>query len=53
MRLPTRGEMRDATTFLEAQRRSYVADGKSNARALALADLCQVMFGLNEFAYEN
>jgi len=41
----------DAVDFLKAQLAAYQADGKTNARELALADLCQVLLGLNEFVY--
>jgi hypothetical protein len=50
-RAPTKDEARDATAFLSTQARSYAAEGKDNADSLALADFCQVLFGLNEFAY--
>jgi hypothetical protein len=52
-RPPTPEEVRDATSFLESQTASYRAEGNLEAAALALADFCQVLFGLNEFAYEN
>ena len=43
----------DAAAFLQSQAESYVAGGKeaAAARELALADFCQVLFGLNEFVY--
>jgi hypothetical protein len=50
-RLPDAEEEAAATAFLEAQQRSYAQDGKPQAEQLALADLCQVLFGLNEFLY--
>ncbi len=37
--------------FLRQAAASYEAAGKNNARELALADFCQVLFGLNEFIY--
>ncbi|MEZ5302398.1 MAG: PSD1 and planctomycete cytochrome C domain-containing protein [Verrucomicrobiales bacterium] len=47
-RPPNDGELRENAAFVEAQMKSY---GGGNARRLALADLCQVVFSLNEFAY--
>jgi cytochrome c553 len=46
-------ELADAVAFLQSQADSYVASGKdaAAARELALADFCQVLFGLNEFVY--
>lgn len=54
-RKPTRVEAKDAAAFLAKQVKSYQADEKTakNARALAATDFCQVLFGLNEFVYEN
>jgi hypothetical protein len=54
-REPTRDEAREASAFLESQTNSYKADAKTAAKASALAatDFCQVLFGLNEFVYEN
>ncbi|PAW79316.1 MAG: hypothetical protein B9S33_19230, partial [Pedosphaera sp. Tous-C6FEB] len=49
----TAKEQASAATFLASQTASYEADKKPNSRQLALADFCQVLFGLNEFAYEN
>ena len=50
-RAPTKDEARDAAAFLGAQSQSYAVEGKQTASSLALADFCQVLFGLNEFAY--
>ena len=47
-REPTSSELATNRAFLEAQIASYEG---GNARQLALADLCQVVFGLNEFVY--
>ena len=47
-RPPTSEELADSREFLEHQRQSY--QGK-NARVQAIADLCQVVFSLNEFVY--
>jgi len=49
----TAKEQANAAAFLASQSASYEAEKKSDARHLALADFCQVLFGLNEFAYEN
>ncbi len=48
---PDADELHEATSFLTEQSKSYQADGKANAQELALADFCQVLFGLNEFVY--
>jgi hypothetical protein len=47
-RLPTANEEQRAQTFLNEQQ----ALREGNA-AQALADFCQVLFGLNEFMYVN
>ena len=52
-RQPARSELRDAEKFLKTQMQSYSSEKKDNARWLALTDFCQVLFGLNEFVYEN
>ncbi|MBM3871358.1 MAG: DUF1549 domain-containing protein [Verrucomicrobia bacterium] len=52
-RSATAKEQVSAAAFLASQTSSYVAEKKPNATHLALADFCQVLFGLNEFAYEN
>lgn len=48
-REPTEAELITNQEFVSAQSASY--SGAINARELALADLCQVVFGLNEFIY--
>ena len=50
-REPDEAELSSAVAFLAAQERSYAASEKPDARELALADFCQVLFGLNEFVY--
>ncbi|QDU26499.1 Planctomycete cytochrome C [Anatilimnocola aggregata] len=50
-REPDAAELREATAFLAEQELLYQADKKPNAKELALADFCQVLFGLNEFVY--
>jgi mono/diheme cytochrome c family protein len=50
-RAPDEAESAATVAFLAAQHERYAAEGKPNARDLALADFCQVLFGLNEFVY--
>jgi hypothetical protein len=50
-RLPTKSERADAIAFIEQQTTRYVAEGRPDARDLALTDFAQVVFGLNEFIY--
>ncbi len=50
-RLPDEVETSSTDAFLAAQEQSYAAAGKPDAKKLALADFCQVLFGLNEFVY--
>jgi mono/diheme cytochrome c family protein len=50
-REPDETELSSSATFLAAQEQSYAAAGKPDAKQLALADFCQVLFGLNEFVY--
>ncbi|MEX2186632.1 MAG: PSD1 and planctomycete cytochrome C domain-containing protein [Pirellulales bacterium] len=50
-RAPTSEEIADAATFIDAQRGSYAKENKADGEELALADFCQVLFGLNEFVY--
>jgi hypothetical protein len=50
-RLPTSAEAGAALTFLKSQTESYTAGGLNEPEFLAMADFCQVIFGLNEFAY--
>ncbi len=52
-RNPTWGEARDAAAFLKRQEASYVKEKKGDGRLLAVTDFCQIVFGLNEFVYEN
>ncbi|MEI6236109.1 MAG: DUF1549 domain-containing protein [Planctomycetota bacterium] len=47
-RLPTPSEKTNAEKFLDAQSKL-----RDNNPTLALADFCQVLFGLNEFLYIN
>ncbi|MGY8671027.1 MAG: PSD1 and planctomycete cytochrome C domain-containing protein [Verrucomicrobiia bacterium] len=47
-RHPIPAEIRDARAFIKAQSSSY---DSADATQLALADFCQVVFGLNEFVY--
>mgnify|MGYP002628099241 FL=1 len=48
-RPPTATELRDNLSFLDAQSASYSKE--KDARQLALADLSQILFSLNEFIY--
>ena len=50
---PTESETKSISAFMKAQADSYKATGHNDARKLALADLSQVLFGLNEFIYVN
>lgn len=50
-RAPDAEELRDSLAFVEAQTASYAEEKKPEAKQLALADFCQVLFGLNEFVY--
>jgi hypothetical protein len=48
---PTEQERQASERFLAAQRAAYAAEGRRDAEAAALADFCQALFGLNEFAF--
>ncbi len=48
---PDEQELRSTMEFLAAQKKTYAASDESSAAELALADFCQVLFGLNEFVY--
>jgi mono/diheme cytochrome c family protein len=50
-REPDEEELKSTVAFLTAQEESYAAGQRANAPDLALADFCQVLFGLNEFVY--
>jgi hypothetical protein len=50
-RSPDETELSAAVAFLAAQEKRYADEQKPNAKELALADFCQVLFGLNEFVY--
>jgi hypothetical protein len=50
-RSATADELSEAIEFLQTQLAAHLADGKPNARELALADLCQVLVALNEFVF--
>jgi hypothetical protein len=52
-RAPRSDEISAGKAFVETQRASYTAEKKPNAEALAMADYCQVLLGLNEFVYAN
>ena len=50
-RVPDDAELSSTLTFLAEQEKSYSVAEKTDTRELALADFCQVLFGLNEFVY--
>ena len=51
-RPPTSDELRDSTEFVRAQVAAFRDAGKAKeAESSAWTDFCQVLFGLNEFAY--
>jgi hypothetical protein len=52
-RQPSVKELADSLAFLTEQTASYRTAGHADADALALADLCQALMGLNEFIYVN
>ena len=51
-RMPNADESAAALVFITQQAMSYDADKKPEAPMHALADFCQVLFGLNEFVYQ-
>ncbi len=48
-RAPTKSELADAMSFI--QQACSIQGDKPDKLDLALADFCQVLFGLNEFVY--
>src|SRR5260370_29682001 len=52
-RAPTTDELADSVEFLKAQVDAYKADGKTDARKLALTDCGQGVMGLTEFVDED
>ncbi len=50
-RAPDAAELRENVAFIVEQMRSYEQDGVKNPRENALADFCQILMSLNEFAY--
>ena len=50
-RAPSEREATIAVQFIEASKQSREQLGEGNAHEAALADLCQAIFGLNEFIY--
>jgi hypothetical protein len=50
-RPPSARERRLGVRFLRAQEAQHHRDGKAGAERAALADLCHVLFNLNEFVY--
>ena len=50
-REPSKEEITSSVAFLKEQLESYKARKQNQPDQLALADLCQIMFSLNEFIY--
>jgi hypothetical protein len=50
-RLPDSTELSATEAFIESQLKAYSREHPTEAVELALADACQVLFGLNEFVY--
>ena len=50
-RKPTATELNSISAFIDTQENSYKTANQNNVRKLALADMAQVLFGLNEFIY--
>jgi mono/diheme cytochrome c family protein len=50
-RKPTATELKSISAFIDTQENSYKKANQNNVRKLALADMAQVLFGLNEFIY--
>ncbi|MCS6975432.1 MAG: PSD1 and planctomycete cytochrome C domain-containing protein [Gemmatales bacterium] len=50
-RVPEAEEQAASIAFVQRQLESYLAEGKADARQLAVADFCQVLFCMNEFVY--
>ncbi len=50
-RAPDESELAASSEFVRQATASYASAGKQNPAELALADFCQVLFGLNEFIY--
>ena len=50
-RKPTKEELSENAAFIRDQASSYGKEGRKDFRAAALADFCQILFSLNEFAY--
>jgi mono/diheme cytochrome c family protein len=50
-RAPSDEELRIAAGFLQSQAAQYREQGQEDPSRLALVDLCQALFGMNEFVY--
>jgi hypothetical protein len=50
-RKPEIEEEQTSRVFLEQQAKAYKAAGQNNPEQLALTDLAQTLFALNEFSY--
>jgi hypothetical protein len=50
-RQPDETELAESVEFVRRATESYAGGGSADAAELAMADFCQVLFGLNEFIY--
>jgi hypothetical protein len=50
-REPNADELRVAQEFIESARKLRREEGEAQVDTAALADFCQLLFGLNEFIY--
>ncbi len=50
-RVPTDQELKLAVAFVEQQGDVYKSAGRNDGGQRALTDLCQTIFGMNEFVY--
>jgi hypothetical protein len=50
-RSPSKQETKLAVTFLTQQAKLYEEQKRSGSQQVALTDLCQLLFGMNEFVY--
>ena len=50
-RPPEPSELARSVAFVEEQLKRYAGEKRKSPLSLALADFCQVLFGLNEFVY--
>jgi hypothetical protein len=50
-RPPSARELKESVEFIEEQAKEYDKENRTDSASVALADFCQVLFGLNEFVY--